>query len=83
MTGFFVTLVLVALFLAGLFLVVPARVMATGLKTVIPALLVGAGGLLFLLGRGGVGTYCHTNSVHIDIGKKRDWNWRCRRKRRR
>ncbi|MFD0915590.1 YcbK family protein [Pseudahrensia aquimaris] len=33
-------------------------------------------------GRGGVGTYCHTNSVHIDVGKKRDWNWRCRRKRR-
>ena len=34
-------------------------------------------------GRGGVGTYCHTNSVHIDIGIKRDWNWRCRRGRRR
>lgn len=34
-----------------------------------------------LPGRGGVGTYCHTKSVHIDIGKKRDWNWRCRRKR--
>ncbi len=31
-------------------------------------------------GRGGVGTYCHTNSVHIDIGRKRDWNWRCRRR---
>lgn len=31
-------------------------------------------------GRGGVGTYCHTNSVHVDIGSKRDWNWRCRRK---
>ena len=31
-------------------------------------------------GRGGVGTYCHTNSVHIDIGPERDWNWRCRRK---
>ncbi len=30
-------------------------------------------------GRGGVGTYCHTKSVHIDIGSKRDWNWRCRR----
>jgi uncharacterized protein YcbK (DUF882 family) len=29
-------------------------------------------------GRGGVGTYCHTNSVHIDIGPERDWNWRCR-----
>ena len=34
-------------------------------------------------GRGGVGTYCHTKSVHIDIGTKRDWNWRCRRKKRR
>ena len=30
-------------------------------------------------GRGGVGTYCHTKSVHIDIGPERDWNWRCRR----
>jgi uncharacterized protein YcbK (DUF882 family) len=34
-------------------------------------------------GRGGVGTYCHTNSVHIDVGGERDWNWRCRRKKRR
>lgn len=33
-----------------------------------------------LPGRGGVGTYCHTKSVHIDIGTVRDWNWRCRRK---
>ena len=33
-------------------------------------------------GRGGVGTYCHTESVHIDIGSERDWNWRCRRKKR-
>ncbi|MCF3639066.1 D-Ala-D-Ala carboxypeptidase family metallohydrolase [Rhizobium sp. TRM95111] len=32
--------------------------------------------------RGGVGTYCHTESVHIDIGEARDWNWRCRRKKR-
>jgi len=31
-------------------------------------------------GRGGVGTYCHTESVHIDVGTQRDWNWRCRRK---
>lgn len=31
--------------------------------------------------RGGVGTYCHTDSVHIDIGNTRDWNWRCRRRR--
>lgn len=33
-------------------------------------------------GRGGVGTYCHTKSVHIDVGSKRDWNWRCRRRKR-
>jgi Uncharacterized protein conserved in bacteria len=31
-------------------------------------------------GRGGVGTYCHTESVHVDIGSERDWNWRCRRR---
>lgn len=31
-------------------------------------------------GRGGVGTYCHTESVHIDIGPERDWNWQCRGK---
>lgn len=31
-------------------------------------------------GRGGVGTYCHTESVHIDTGESRDWNWRCRRR---
>ncbi|WP_246660362.1 D-Ala-D-Ala carboxypeptidase family metallohydrolase [Nitratireductor sp. XY-223] len=30
--------------------------------------------------RGGVGTYCHTKSVHIDIGSKRDWNWGCNRR---
>lgn len=28
--------------------------------------------------RGGVGTYCHTESVHLDTGDVRDWNWRCR-----
>lgn len=33
-----------------------------------------------LSGRGGVGTYCHTKSVHVDIGPERDWNWRCRRR---
>ncbi|MFI0847867.1 YcbK family protein [Mesorhizobium sp. IMUNJ 23232] len=31
-------------------------------------------------GRGGVGTYCHTNSVHVDVGPERDWNWRCSRR---
>lgn len=29
--------------------------------------------------RGGVGTYCHTASVHVDVGEERDWNWRCRK----
>lgn len=32
--------------------------------------------------RGGVGTYCHTQSVHIDTGSVRDWNWRCRKRKR-
>lgn len=32
-----------------------------------------------LPGRGGVGTYCHTNAIHVDVGPERDWNWRCRR----
>ena len=36
-----------------------------------------------LPGRGGVGTYCHTKSVHVDVGRKRDWNRRCRRTRKR
>nr|WP_273726757.1 D-Ala-D-Ala carboxypeptidase family metallohydrolase [Brucella gallinifaecis] len=30
-------------------------------------------------GRGGVGTYCHTTAVHVDIGPERDWNWSCKR----
>ncbi|MGL4489725.1 MAG: YcbK family protein [Rhizobiaceae bacterium] len=30
--------------------------------------------------RGGVGTYCHTESIHIDVGPDRDWNWRCARR---
>lgn len=30
-------------------------------------------------GRGGVGTYCRTDSVHIDIGPERDWHHPCRR----
>jgi len=32
-----------------------------------------------LPGRGGVGTYCRTRSVHIDTGSKRDWHHPCRR----
>ena len=30
-------------------------------------------------GRGGVGTYCRTKSVHFDIGSKRDWHHPCRK----
>lgn len=30
-------------------------------------------------GRGGVGTYCRTKSVHIDIGSVRDWHHPCRK----
>ncbi len=30
-------------------------------------------------GRGGVGTYCRTKSVHIDTGSIRDWHHPCRR----
>lgn len=33
-----------------------------------------------LPGRGGVGTYCHTQAIHVDVGPQRDWNWRCRRR---
>ncbi|MFK4819546.1 D-Ala-D-Ala carboxypeptidase family metallohydrolase [Ochrobactrum quorumnocens] len=29
--------------------------------------------------RGGVGTYCHTTSVHVDVGPERDWNWSCKK----
>ncbi len=34
-------------------------------------------------GRGGIGTYCRTKSVHVDTGPKRDWHHSCRRKTRR
>lgn len=30
-------------------------------------------------GRGGVGTYCRTKSVHIDIGSVRNWHHPCRK----
>ena len=33
--------------------------------------------------RGGVGTYCHTKSVHYDVGSQRDWSWGCRKRRKR
>lgn len=28
--------------------------------------------------RGGVGTYCSTPIVHVDVGPKRQWYWSCR-----
>lgn len=31
-------------------------------------------------GIGGVGTYCHTDIVHVDIGPRRDWKWKCSRR---
>jgi hypothetical protein len=30
-----------------------------------------------LSGRGGVGLYCRDGNVHIDVGPKRNWIWRC------
>ena len=33
-----------------------------------------------LPGRGGVGTYCHSAAIHVDVGPQRDWNWRCRQR---
>lgn len=32
---------------------------------------------LSLPGRGGVGTYCHLDIVHIDSGPRREWHWPC------
>lgn len=29
-------------------------------------------------GRGGVGLYCHTRSVHVDVGPEREWSRPCR-----
>lgn len=36
-----------------------------------------------LPGRGGVGTYCRSSFVHVDVASKRDWNWGCRKRRKR
>lgn len=37
-----------------------------------------------LPGIGGVGTYCRSGFVHLDVGKRRDWHWGCgKRKKRR
>ncbi|MEH6721335.1 MAG: D-Ala-D-Ala carboxypeptidase family metallohydrolase [Aurantimonas endophytica] len=33
-----------------------------------------------LPGRGGVGTYCNSAAIHVDVGPQRDWNWRCRQR---
>lgn len=29
--------------------------------------------------RGGLGLYCHTKSIHVDTGRRREWRWTCRR----
>lgn len=29
--------------------------------------------------RGGLGLYCHTKSIHVDTGRRREWRWSCRR----
>jgi Peptidase M15 len=34
-----------------------------------------------LPGRGGVGSYCHDVSTHIDVGPRRNWVWTCSGKR--
>jgi hypothetical protein len=31
--------------------------------------------------RGGIGLYCHTRSIHVDTGKRRQWRWSCKRRR--
>ena len=35
-----------------------------------------------LPGRGGVGTYCGKSTIHLDVGPRRTWHWRCYKKRR-
>lgn len=32
-------------------------------------------------GVGGVGTYCGRGIVHVDVGVRRDWHYRCRKRR--
>ena len=34
-----------------------------------------------LTGRGGVGTYCGKNIIHLDVGPRRTWHWGCRKRR--
>ncbi len=33
-------------------------------------------------GRGGIGTYCRNSIVHVDVGPRREWHQRCRRRKR-
>ncbi len=28
--------------------------------------------------RGGIGLYCHTKSIHVDTGRRREWRWACK-----
>ncbi|SCM74525.1 putative Peptidase M15A [uncultured Pleomorphomonas sp.] len=30
--------------------------------------------------RGGLGLYCHTKSIHVDTGRRREWRWACRKR---
>jgi uncharacterized protein YcbK (DUF882 family) len=34
-------------------------------------------------GRGGVGLYCRSSAIHVDIGTKRQWYWGCGKRKRR
>ncbi len=36
-----------------------------------------------LRGRGGVGTYCRSSYIHLDVGPRRTWHWGCGRGKRR
>ena len=33
-----------------------------------------------LPGRGGVGTYCRSGFIHVDVGPRRTWHWSCKRR---
>jgi hypothetical protein len=35
-----------------------------------------------LPGRGGVGSYCRDNFIHLDVGDRREWHWGCHGERR-
>jgi hypothetical protein len=35
-----------------------------------------------LSARGGIGTYCHDSSIHVDLGPRREWYWGCAGQRR-